>query len=58
MSHTVSKWEFILCEISDQKKGFVFVLPYRDPTHKPSDWAMLSPVDYETEQKRMNEAGV
>jgi hypothetical protein len=35
----VSKLKFILCEISDQKEGSMFVLPCRDPTHKPSGWA-------------------
>jgi putative transposase len=31
---------------------------FYNPTRKHTNNGMLSPVDYETEQKKMNEAGV
>jgi len=37
---------------------FDYIEMFYNPTRKHTNNGMLSPVDYETEQKKMNEAGV
>ncbi|EET47650.1 transposase [Thalassobium sp. R2A62] len=37
---------------------FDYIEMFYNPTRKHTNNGMLSPVDYETEQRKMNEAGV